>query len=145
MKYGGMKHSVRMTVRFGDVDAAGIVYYPNFFNYFHQTFEEFFGLCAGVPYEQVLREDRVGFPAVHLETDFKQPLRHGDVIDVEMGIRRIGKSSFTSAYRLSRSADVCATADIVTAVISLDTMRAIHIPEKYRRVLEQHLLKPAQA
>jgi YbgC/YbaW family acyl-CoA thioester hydrolase len=132
-----------MTVRFGEVDAAGIVYYPNFYNYFHVTFEEFFGLCAGISYERVLKEDRVGFPAVHVETDFKQPLRHGDVIDVEMRIRRIGTASFTSAYRIFRDREICATAEVVTAVINLDTMRAIHIPEKYRRVFEQHLIREA--
>jgi 4-hydroxybenzoyl-CoA thioesterase len=135
-----VKHAVRMTVRFGDVDGVGIVYYPNFYDYFHVAFEEFFGLCAGIPYERVLREDRVGFPAVHVETDFEKPLRHGDVIDVEMAIQRIGKSSFTSRYRLTRGTDLCASATIVTAVVNLDSMKAIPIPEKYRRVLQHYLV-----
>ena len=131
-----------MTVRFGDVDGAGIVYFPNFFNYFHVTFEEFFGLCAGIPYDRVLREERVGFPAVHVETDFMLPLRHGDELDVEMVILRIGNASFTSGYRLKRGTDLCATAEIVTAAINLDSMQAIPIPDKYRRVLQEHLVAP---
>jgi 4-hydroxybenzoyl-CoA thioesterase len=134
-----MKHMLRMTVRFGEVDGAGIVYYPNFFDYYHHAFEEFFGTCAGIPYDRLLREERVGFPAVHIESDFKVPLRHGDVIDVEMDIQRIGESSFTSGYRLRRGGELCATASIVTATINLDTMKSRPLPEKYRAVLQQYL------
>ena len=98
-----MKHMVRMAVRFGEVDAAGIVYYPNFFDYYHRAFEDFFGTCAGIPYDRLLNDERVGFPAVHVEADFKLPLRHGEVIDVEMTIQRIGTSSFTSGYHIHRA------------------------------------------
>ena len=134
-----MKHMVRMTVRFGEVDGAGIVYYPNFFDYYHRTFEEFFGSCAGIPYDRVLREERVGFPAVHVESDFKVPLRHGDVIDVEMVVQRVGESSFTSSYAVRRGGETCATASIVTAVINLDTLESMPLPQKYRAALQQYL------
>jgi 4-hydroxybenzoyl-CoA thioesterase len=134
-----MKHMVRMVVQFGEVDAAGIVYYPNFFDYYHRAFESFFGSCAGVPYDRILREERVGFPAVHIECDFKQPLRHGDVFDIEMDIQRIGDSSFTSGYRVRRAQELCATASIVTAVVNLDTMKSMPLPAKYRAALEQYL------
>jgi YbgC/YbaW family acyl-CoA thioester hydrolase len=134
-----MKHMIRMTVRFGEIDGAGIVYYPNFFDYYHRAFEEFFGSCVGIPYDRVLSEERVGFPAVHIESDFKLPLRHGDEIDVEMAIQRIGESSFTSLYRLRRGGNLCATASIVTAVVNLDTMESIPLPQKYRAVLQEYL------
>jgi 4-hydroxybenzoyl-CoA thioesterase len=130
-----------MTVRFGEVDAAGIVYYPNFFDYYHRTFEEFFGTCAGIAYDRVLREERVGFPAVHVESEFERPLHHGDVIDVEMEIQRIGQSSFTSGYRIRRGGELCASASIVTAVVNLDTMKSMPLPEKYRAALQEYLIK----
>ncbi len=132
-----MKHVVSQHVRFGDVDGAGIVYYPRFFNYFHVAFEEFFGRVAGVPYDQMLYKERVGFPTVHVETDFGVPLRHGDAIDVEMTVSRIGKSSFVSTYRVLRGGKLCARAEITTATVNLDRMEAIPIPDRYRAALEK--------
>jgi 4-hydroxybenzoyl-CoA thioesterase len=132
-----MKHIVQQTVRFGDVDGAGIVYYPRFFNYFHVAFEDFFTRNAGVPYDQILSKERVGFPTVHVETDFGIPLRHGDAIEVEMTVSKIGKSSFTSTYRVLRGGKLCARAEITTATVDLDQMQAIPIPDKYRAALEK--------
>jgi len=37
-----MSFSTRITVRFGDTDPAGLVYYRNIFHYFHIALEEFF-------------------------------------------------------------------------------------------------------
>ncbi len=130
-------HSVRQHVRFGDIDGAGIVYYPRFFNFFHVAFEEFFGRVAGVRYEDVLYQERVGFPIVHVETDFSVPLRHGDTIDVAMTAVRIGRSSFTCRYRVLRDGVLCARADITSATVDLDTMKSIPLPERYREALSK--------
>jgi 4-hydroxybenzoyl-CoA thioesterase len=137
-----MKHSVQLTVRFGEVDAAGIVYYPRFFNYFHVAFEEFFTKCVGVPYDQLIGKDRLGFPTVRVECDFGAPLHHGELIDVEMTISKIGRSSFTSAYRVLRAGKLCARAEITTATVDLDKMEAIPIPDSYRAVLERYRESP---
>lgn len=37
-----MPFSTRITVRFGDADPAGLVYYPVLFHYCHAAMEEFF-------------------------------------------------------------------------------------------------------
>ena len=34
-------------VRFGDLDAAGIAYYPNLVNFLHEAFEDFFAGHVG--------------------------------------------------------------------------------------------------
>ena len=36
-------------VRFGDLDAAGIAYYPNLVNFLHEAFEDFFVGHVGKP------------------------------------------------------------------------------------------------
>jgi 4-hydroxybenzoyl-CoA thioesterase len=137
-----MKHIVRQTVRFGEVDAAGIVYYPRFFDFFHIAFEEFFSNCVGVPYDQLIGQQRLGFPAVRVECDFDTPLHHGEQIDVEMTIHRIGRSSFTSAYRVLRAGQLCARALITTTTVDLEKMEAIPIPDRYREVLERYRDSP---
>src|SRR5262249_60482134 len=52
-----MPYRSRHPVRFGDVDHAGIVYYPQFFIYFHEAFEDFFN-SNGLPYDQLLNQRR---------------------------------------------------------------------------------------
>src|SRR5262249_39487794 len=72
---GGLMPAFEVTlpVRFGQVDYAGIMYYPRFFDNFHTVFEDMFTTRLGVPYMSILRDRRIGFPMVHMETDFRRP------------------------------------------------------------------------
>jgi 4-hydroxybenzoyl-CoA thioesterase len=40
----------QLKIRFGDIDRAGIVYYPRFLQYFHVALEEFFADELGIEY-----------------------------------------------------------------------------------------------
>ena len=92
----------RVQVRFGDVDRAGIVYYPRIFDYFHQVFEGFFEERVRIPYPDVIQRMRAGFPAVHYEVDFLSPLKYGDKLPVRFSVARIGRSSVTFRYEIFR-------------------------------------------
>jgi 4-hydroxybenzoyl-CoA thioesterase len=95
-----------MPVRFADVDHAGIVYYPRFFHYFHTAFEEFFRERLGSrSYVALLDEDRIGFPAVSAQCDYKAPLRFGDTMAIDVSIERMGERSITFRYRVYRCPD----------------------------------------
>ena len=66
-------------VRFADVDHAGIVYYPRFFHFFHLAFEELWRARMGArAYSELLDSERIGFPAVRAECEFRAPLRFGE-------------------------------------------------------------------
>ena len=43
-----MSYRTRVKVRFGDIDRAGIAYYPNLYHYCHIAFEDFFEEHLGV-------------------------------------------------------------------------------------------------
>ena len=62
-------------VCFSDIDNAGIVYYPRFVHYFHLAIEEFFSAVLKVDYADVLHKEKVSFPTVHLESDFRSRLK----------------------------------------------------------------------
>jgi len=132
----------RMPVRFADVDHAGIVYYPVFFNYFHIAFEEFFRDRMGTrSYVRLLDEDHIGFPAVSCDCSYSSPLRFGDTIDIEMSLARVGTKSATFRYRVFRAADedrsdrvLCAEGTTKCAVVDLQAFRAVSIPENLREL-----------
>lgn len=133
-----MGYHVAVKVRFSEVDNAGIVYYPRFFHYFHVAFEELFSEKFGIPYVDVLNVEKIGFPAVRVENDFKAPLRFGDVADVEISIDRIGSKSIACRYVLRRGegGPVCAEGTVTVATVDMVTFKAIPLPEKYRKLFE---------
>ena len=126
-----------MPVRFADVDHAGIVYYPLFFHYFHQAFEEIFRQGMGAKgYLQLLDGDRVGMPAVRVEANFRKPLRYGDDVAIEVSLARMGERSVTLHYSASLSDEVCAEADVTCAFIDLDTFESMVPPPGLRALFE---------
>lgn len=131
-------YEVTLPVRFGQVDYAGIMFYPRFFENFHTVFEDMFSKTLGVPYVSILEQRRIGFPMVHIETDFKQPFRFGEPMRLVLDVTRIGRSSITFRYRgfngASRDVSVQALGTVV--VIDLDSFETLEIPADIRAVLE---------
>ena len=121
-------------VRFGDVDHAGIVYYPQYYIYFHEAFEDFFNLSPFSCF-QLLDRERIGFPTVHVETDFKQPLRYGDSGHRHYR-RSFGRPQPDPALRGPSSPRWRSLRDgqITLACIDLDTFKSRDIPADLREL-----------
>lgn len=139
-----MAFTRKFPVRFHEVDFARVVYYPRFFEYTHQVFEDFFALELGVPYPQMLKERKVGFPTVHCEADFKLPLRFGDEVRIVMDVEKVSQRAVSCRYRLFREPDdsLCATLKVVTAAIGMDTFQGVDLPDDVRKAFSAHLLTP---
>ena len=134
-----MSFTYATPVRFADVDHAGIVYYPRFFHYFHVAFEELWRARIGPKaYSDIIDNQRIGFPAVRAECDFKAPLKFGDTAEIEVSIPRLGAKSITFRYRIFRSGDraLCAEGQVITAVVDLAKFHAVAIPEHVADMLK---------
>ena len=134
-----MTFTTRIAVRFADVDAAGLVYYPVLFHYCHVAMEEFFAARCPVSYDRLTAEERVGFPTVSARAEFFAPLVYGDAAEVEVFVSRVGRSSATFEYRLRRASDhtLCASATLVQVAMNLDARRAVPVPEDLRRAFAE--------
>ena len=120
-------------VRFADIDHAGIVYYPRYFHLFHLAFEELWRARIGPrAYSELIDRDRIGFPAVRADCEFKLPLRFGDTAEIAVSISRLGAKSITFRYRVSRSEPraLCAEGTVVCAVVDLARFVSIAVPER---------------
>jgi 4-hydroxybenzoyl-CoA thioesterase len=126
-----MPFSTHIKVRFADVDAAGLVYYPVLFHYCHVAMEEFFAARCPVTYERLMAAERVGFPTVNARAEFFAPLVYGDLVEAEVFVSRVGRTSVTFEYRLRRASDrvLCASATLVQVAMNLDARRAVPVPE----------------
>jgi 4-hydroxybenzoyl-CoA thioesterase len=145
-----MSFTFTTPVRFADIDHAGIVYYPRFFHLFHVAFEELWRARIGArAYADLIDRERVGFPAVKAECEFKAPLRFGDTAEIEITIPRLGDKSITFRYRVYRAAEggdtqritddrprqLCAEGTVVCAVVDLARFVAMPVPERVSAML----------
>lgn len=133
-----MPFRTTIQVRFGDVDHAGIVYYPRFYIYFHEAFEDLFNL-SDLPYFELLDKQRIGFPTVHVETDFKKPLRYGDSLDIEVAVARLGNKSVTMDYTgyRHRDGELSVTAQTTLACVDMDSFKPREIPAPLRELFQR--------
>lgn len=136
----------RVAVRWNDVDAAALVYFPLFLDYCHQALEALFGQLPG-GYPELTQRRGLGVPTVHLEADFLSPLRYGDACLVRLEVLRLGRSSIQLRHTLTREADgaECARVRQVVALSELAGPRAVALPPEVRALLEAHLVTEAPA
>jgi 4-hydroxybenzoyl-CoA thioesterase len=127
-------------VRFADVDVARIVFFARYLEYCHDAIEALFApLDGGYPGLTVGRD--VGVPSVHLEVDFRAPLRYGDVARIELWIERLGTTSITLRHELFRARDGvhCASVRQVVVTSTLSTVTPVPIPDDVRALLAGYL------
>jgi 4-hydroxybenzoyl-CoA thioesterase len=122
-------------VRFGDLDAAGIAYYPNLVNFLHEAFEDFFAGHVGRPYPEVFREG-IGFPTVKVEMEFVAPVHYGDHVDIAVVVERVGRSSVQLRYEGSVAGRPVFHARNVMVVVDMKTFRPTPVPPELRHRLE---------
>lgn len=133
-----MEYLTEIPVRFADVDAAGIVYYPQFFDYYHCAFEELFGDATGTPYPEWLSVRRRGFPTVHVEADFKSPLEYGHSLHIAITVPRIGGTSLDFQFVARNDHGDAATARIAKVCIDMDAREPAPIPDDLREILQKY-------
>jgi 4-hydroxybenzoyl-CoA thioesterase len=126
-------------VHFGDVDPAGIVYYPKIYDFVHQAFEELWDVHVGKRYYHLICEDHIGFPLVHAEVDFKHPLHFGDRPVVRVTCFKLGRSSIGLRYVFSVNDVECVDARMTVVCVELGELKSIPIPAQWRVRFEEIL------
>jgi 4-hydroxybenzoyl-CoA thioesterase len=129
----------QLDVRFGDVDPAGIAYYPRIFEFVHQATEALWDVHVGRRYFYLLSEEKLGFPLVHSEVRFEHPLRFGDRPIVKVTVFKLGTSSLGLHYVFSVDDVECVDARMTVVCVRLDGLESIPIPPKYREKFEELL------
>jgi 4-hydroxybenzoyl-CoA thioesterase len=131
-----MPFKTSILVRFGDLDPAGIAYYPNLVNFLHEAFEDFFTGHVGKPYPEVFREG-VGFPTVKVEMDFLSPVHYGDHVDVVVVPETIGRTSVRFRYEGSVNGRPVFRAYNTQVVVDMRTFRPTPVPQWLRDSFER--------
>ena len=127
-------------IEWGECDAMGIVFYPNFFKWMDATFHAF---TRSEGFDQAsLAADfgLAGTPLVDVGCRFLAPGRYHERLAVHMSVTRLGRSSLSLAYRFAigdtRIAEGHETRAFVTS--SGGQIGKADIPAVIREKLERH-------
>jgi YbgC/YbaW family acyl-CoA thioester hydrolase len=126
-------------VRWGDVDAAGIIFYGAYIRFFEFAETELFR-DVGLPYSVMFDELDVWLPRVHLECDFHHAARLDDLLEVSVYVGRFGNKSMRLDFEVRRKGDelVIAHAHFVLAAVRRDTFETVLIPDELKARLKPY-------
>ena len=104
---------VHRRVEFSDTDLSGIVHFSRFF-VFMETAEHAFRRELGFEVHDEFDGHTIGWPRVSATSDFKSPLRFGDLVEIRVAVARRGRSSLTFGFELWTSNRLAATGSLTS-------------------------------
>ena len=139
------KFSIEERVRWGDVDAARIIFYGAYIRFFEFAETELFR-AVGLPYGVMFDELDVWLPRAHLECDFRSAAQLDDLLEVCVYVGRIGGKSIRLNFEVRRKGEqaMVAEAHFVLVSVRRDTFETVPVPLELRRRLAPYT-QPANA
>lgn len=130
------KFTIEERVRWGDVDAARIIFYGSYIHFFEYAETELFR-AVGLPYGVIFDELGIWLPRVHLECDFHRAARLDDLLEVSVYVGRIGNKSMQLNFEVRRKGEeeLVATAKFVLASVKQDTFETVRVSDVFRERL----------
>lgn len=128
------KFTIEERVRWGDVDAARIIFYGAYIHFFEYAETELFRE-VGLHYGTMFDELKIWLPRVHLECDFHSAARLDDLLEVSVYVGRFGTKSMRLNFEVRRGEKMIATAHFVLAAVNQDTFETVVIPQELREKL----------
>jgi 4-hydroxybenzoyl-CoA thioesterase len=101
----GEVFQVQRRVRFADCDAAGIVFFPRYFEMLNGVVEDWFAGPLGVSFRELHLERGVSVPTAAVEARFIAPSRLEDDLTFSLSVTRLGGSSCGLRHRIEAGAE----------------------------------------
>ena len=130
------KFTIEERVRWGDVDAARIIFYGAYIRFFEFAETELFRE-VGLHYGKMFDELGIWLPRVHLECDFHRVAQLDDLLQVSVYVGRFGTKSMRLNFEVRRKGteELVATAHFVLAAVNQNTFETVPLPSELREKL----------
>jgi acyl-CoA thioester hydrolase len=130
------KYNIEDRVRWGDVDAARIIFYGAYIRFFEIAETELFR-TVGLPYGVAFDELDIWLPRVHLECDFRRAARLDDLLVVSVFVGKFGHKSFRLNFEVRRKdeTEIVADAHFVLASVRRDSFETVPVPYELKQRL----------
>jgi YbgC/YbaW family acyl-CoA thioester hydrolase len=130
------KYIIEERVRWGDVDAARIIFYGAYIRFFEFAETELFR-AVGLPYGVMFDELDVWLPRAHLECDFRRAAQLDDLLEVSVYVGHTGTKSLRLNFEVRRKgeAELVAEAHFILVAVRRETFETVPLPEELKRRL----------
>ncbi|MGI8656352.1 MAG: acyl-CoA thioesterase [Pyrinomonadaceae bacterium] len=130
------KFVIEERVRWGDVDAARIIFYGAYIRFFEFAETELFR-AVGLSYGVMFDELDVWLPRAHLECDFHHAAQLDDLLEVSVYVGRVGTKSLRFNFEVRRKGEevIIAEAHFVLVTVRRETFETVPVPEELKRRL----------
>ena len=129
-------------VRLRDTDAAGVIFFVNYFNFAHETYELFLEEIGYSP-RRIIQQESFLLPIVHAESDYHQMIVLEDKITIVLSVNRIGKTSFTLVYDyFLENQELVGSVKTVHVCVDKTTLKKRPIPEDFQQALKKYEKSP---
>jgi 1,4-dihydroxy-2-naphthoyl-CoA hydrolase len=134
-------HPIDITLH--DIDAAGVMFFAHYYRHAHDAYEAFM-TEIGLPLPNLIREG-ILLPLAHSEADYLLPVQHGDRLQIEISLERLGTASFTVRYRFLDTLER-QVARVNTTHVMLDgeTKQPAVLTQAMREILRDYLAEPVK-
>jgi YbgC/YbaW family acyl-CoA thioester hydrolase len=123
------RHRVQERVRWSDVDASGIILWSAYTRLVESAETELFR-AAGFPYATLWDQLDVWLPRVQFHIDYRSPARLDDLLDVEIWVSRIGRSSIRFELAMKQQdGTLAAEGYLVIVAIGRTDGRSVDVPK----------------
>lgn len=95
-----VEHVERLRVAWVDTDAGGRIHFSNAFRWAELA-------ETALLRSTVALEEWGNFPRKHVEADFRKVLRFEDEVEVRIRVERLGRTSITYAWTISKNGEAC--------------------------------------
>ncbi|MEA1979900.1 MAG: thioesterase family protein [candidate division Zixibacteria bacterium] len=132
-------YSVSTKVKLHYTDAAGVMFFGNYFKLIHDAYEDFLDSC-GFNLGDVIDKSDYLILIVHSEADYRQPVRAGQSVNINMAVDKIKNSSFVLNYVITNEKEK-KIANLQTVHVAIDKSngKKISLPAELRIQLERHV------
>lgn len=127
-----MPFSSTVQVRFADVDPAGIVFYPRYFEMLNAVVEDWFAEELGLDFRQMHLIDHLGVPTVKLEVEFLSPSELKDMLTITITPTQVGRTSCAFTALFSGDGRDRLRAKVVLVCMDLEAQRSCPWPDQVR-------------
>ena len=135
-----MENRWTFTVEWGDCDAAGIVFYPNYFRWFDAAFQKLLRLKGLDQRELGARYGIIGTGLIDTGARFKGPAAYGDEVELITHIERFEPLTFTAAHTVFKAGRVIVEGFEKRAFLSTGEgegrLKALPVPEAFRSLFK---------
>jgi YbgC/YbaW family acyl-CoA thioester hydrolase len=134
------KYRIEERVRWGDVDAARIIFYGAYIRFFEIAETELFR-AVGLPYGVMFDELDIWLPRAHLECDFRRAAQLDDLLEVSAYVGRVGTKSLRLDFEVRRNgeAELVAEAHFVLVAVRRTTFESVPVPDELKRRLAPYM------